>query len=146
MSGRKGSKVSTGASRDRITRIQEIHALRITGRNAKGRPTIGGREMRFADIVAKTGEGPPTVTLWADDSRLGRVSFEISQSILSVRLGVEFPSPDQDLLKRCHDQRQKIETACECAFQRDPSERVTLMSADFNDRTDKSPPLPPSDT
>jgi hypothetical protein len=102
--------------------------------------------MKFADnFVAKTGTGSPTVAISADDLQLGRVTFEISESILANRLGVEFPSADQAILKICHDQRQRIETACERAFQRDPSERVTLMSADFNEPTDQSPPQPPTD-
>jgi hypothetical protein len=83
--------------------------------------------MKFADsFVAKTGLGLPTVTIWADESPTRRVRFSIGASILTDRLGVENPVKDQTVIKLCEAQRQKIEAACERAFQREPSERVVL--------------------
>jgi hypothetical protein len=96
--------------------------------------------MKFDDsLVAKTGLGPPTVILWADESPSRRVRFSIGASILVDQLGVENPVKDQALIKLCDAQRDKIEAACERAFARDPSDRVALMEADF------APPQPPSD-
>jgi hypothetical protein len=97
--------------------------------------------MQFGNFIIKDG----TAILLAEDPQLGRVRFEISQSILATRLGVAFPSPDPALLKSCDDQRQRIESACERAFQREPSERVSMMAADFNDTTVEPPPQPPTD-
>jgi hypothetical protein len=98
-------------------------------------------QMQFSTFIVKDG----TATLLAEDPQLGRVRFEISKSILAARLGVEFPSPDPALLKSCEEQRQRIEIACERAFQRETSERVSLMGGDFNDTSLDSPPQQPTD-
>ena len=97
--------------------------------------------MQFGNFIVKDG----TAILLAEAPQSGRVRFEISKSILAAQLGVEFPTPDPALLKRCEEQRQRIESACERAFQREPSERVSMMGADFNDTTLDSPPQPPTD-
>jgi hypothetical protein len=98
--------------------------------------------MQFSNFIVKNGTA---TILLAEDPQLGRVRFEISESILTARLGVEFPSSDQAIIKRCEEERQRIESACERAFQRAPSERVSMMGADFNDTTLESPPQPPTD-
>jgi hypothetical protein len=90
--------------------------------------------MKFADsFVAKTGLGLPTVTIWADESPSRRVRFSIGASILTDQLGVENPVKDQVVIKLCEAQRDKIEAACRRAFQRDPSDRVTVTDADFEE-------------
>ena len=98
--------------------------------------------MQFSNFIVKNGTA---TILLAEDPQLGRVRFEISESILTARLGVEFPSSDQAIMKRCEEERQRIESACERAFQRAPSERGSMMGADFNDPTLESPPQPPTD-
>ena len=99
--------------------------------------------MKFDDsFVAKTGLGLPTVILWADDLPTRRVRFSIGSTVLTDRLGIESPVKDQAVLKDCEAQRQRIEAACERAYQREPVDRVTLTEADFEDET---PPQPPTD-
>jgi hypothetical protein len=96
--------------------------------------------MKFDDtFIAKTGLGIPTVMIWADESPTRRVRFSIGGSVLTDQLGVESPVKDLAVLKLCEAQRQKIEAVCERAFQRDPSDRVTVSDADFE------PPQPPTD-
>jgi hypothetical protein len=90
--------------------------------------------MKFADdFVAKTGLGLPTVTIWADESPSHRVRFSIGASILSDQLGVENPVKDQAVIKRCTEQRPKIEAACRRAFERQPADDVSLVDADFEE-------------
>jgi hypothetical protein len=92
----------------------------------------GRQELKFADtFVAKTGLGPPEVTIWADELPSRRVRFSIGSSILIDELGAENPVKDLAVIKLCEAQREKIEAACERAFARDLSDLVALREADF---------------
>jgi hypothetical protein len=92
--------------------------------------------MKFADsFVAKTGLGLPTVIIWADESPTRRVRFSIGASILTEQLGVESPVKDQAVLKRCEEEREKIEAACRRAFERQPADDVSLTDEDFEEES-----------
>jgi hypothetical protein len=127
----------------RLSTTPDATTAALTRRQRPFPPHSGRkRAMQFSNFIVKNGTA---TILLAEDPQLGRVRFEISESILTARLGVEFPSSDQAIMKRCEEERQRIESACERAFQRAPSERVSMMGADFNDTTLESPPQPPTD-
>jgi hypothetical protein len=90
--------------------------------------------MKFDNsFVAKTGLDQPTVILWADESPSRRVRFSIGASILTDQLGVENPVKDLTVIKLCEAQRDRVETACRRAFERQPADDVSLVDADFEE-------------
>jgi hypothetical protein len=96
--------------------------------------------MNFEDFAADTDS---TVVLKASEPELeGTMRFIISTQILADRLGVDNPVQVEERVESCKAQREKIVAACQQAFRREPSHRVTLTDADFEE---VSPPQPRSD-
>jgi hypothetical protein len=87
-----------------------------------------------------------TVVLKASEPDLqGTVQFRISSQILVDLLRVINPVRAEESAQTCETQRDKIVAACQRAFHRHPSTRVTLTNADFEDNAQLSPPQPPTD-
>jgi hypothetical protein len=92
--------------------------------------------MKFEHFAANTDN---TIIIWADESPSRRVRFTIGTSILT-ELGVGNPVHHEQSIKRCEEQREKIEAACRRAFERKPADRVSLTEIDFA----AEPTSPPS--
>jgi hypothetical protein len=100
------------------------------------------REMIFESFSAETGNA---VVLKAFRPDLqGSVQFRIGSQILVDHLGANKPAQTEESAQSCETQRDKIVAACQRAFQRHPSTRVTLTDADF-ENAQISPPQPPTD-
>jgi hypothetical protein len=96
--------------------------------------------MNFGDFAADTDSA---VVLKASEPELqGTIKFIISTQIFANRLGVKNSAHVEESVESCKAQREKIVAACQQAFRREPSHRVTLTDADFEE---VSPPQPPSD-
>ena len=97
--------------------------------------------MNFEDFAADTGN---TVVLKASEPELqGTIRFLISTQILADRLGIR--NPVHESVKSREAEREKIVAACQRAFKREASTRMTLTDAEFEDSVQESPPQPPSD-
>jgi hypothetical protein len=77
-----------------------------------------------------------SVIIWADDTPSGRTRFLIDRQILTGKLGIKDPVHDDENVRLCESQREKIEDACERAYERQPSDRVTLTDIDFTGEGD----------
>ena len=73
------------------------------------------------------------IILTADDPQSGRIKFSLNSEILAEQIGVKSPVRLKEGIKSCEAQREKIEAACGRAYERQPSTRVTLTDADFED-------------
>jgi hypothetical protein len=99
--------------------------------------------MNFEDFAADTDS---TVVFKASEPDLqGTIKFIISTQILADHLGVRNPVHIGNSIENCEAQRDKIVAACQQAFKRELSTRVTLTAADFESSGPESPPQPPSD-
>jgi hypothetical protein len=70
--------------------------------------------------------------LWADETVMGRVRFEIGSLILQDVLRGGNPVHDEANVELCERARPRIEAACRQAFANRPSERIDLQPNDFS--------------
>lgn len=70
--------------------------------------------------------------LWADETLMGRVRFDIGHRILEDVLQGGNPVHDKENEKLCERNRERIEAACRRAFADRPGEHVELEPADFS--------------
>jgi hypothetical protein len=69
--------------------------------------------------------------LWADETVMGRVRFDIGPKILEDVLHGGNPVHDDANVALCERERPRIEAACRRAFASRPSERIDLQPSDF---------------
>jgi len=70
--------------------------------------------------------------LWASETLMGRVRFDIWSLILQDILHGRNPVHDKSNVELCERERPRIEAACRHAFAIRPSTHVALESSDFN--------------
>jgi hypothetical protein len=73
--------------------------------------------------------------LWADETVMGRVRFDIGSLILQDVLRGGNPVHGPDNVKLCDRERPRIEAACRHAFATRPSGQIKLEPSDFNPTT-----------
>jgi hypothetical protein len=69
--------------------------------------------------------------LWADETVMRRVRFDIGHRILEDLLHGGNPVHDEENEKLCERQRETIEKACQRAFADRQGERIHLEPTDF---------------
>jgi hypothetical protein len=70
-------------------------------------------------------------SLWANEATFGRVRFDISRTILMDVLKGGNPANDGANIRLCNNNRSRIETACQRAFENRPNAHVILETSDF---------------
>jgi hypothetical protein len=70
--------------------------------------------------------------LWADETAMGRVRFDIGPNILEDVLHGGNAVHDDANVALCEKERTRIEAACRRAFANRPSTRVKLEPSDFS--------------
>ena len=70
--------------------------------------------------------------LWADETVMGRVRFDIGSRILQDMLHGGNPVHDDANVALCERERPRIEAACRSAFAIRPSRHIKLQPSDFN--------------
>jgi hypothetical protein len=70
--------------------------------------------------------------LWADETVMGRVRFDIGPKILQDVLHGGNPVHGPANVALCERERLRIEAACRNAFAIRPSGQITLEPSDFN--------------
>jgi hypothetical protein len=110
-------------------RIQHLNE-RIAAKRASS--IREGTGMKFEDFAAETGIDN-TIILWANEPPLRRVRFSIGALVLTDQIGVENPVHHNASIERCRAQRDKIEAACRRAFEKQPTDVVSLVDADFEE-------------
>ncbi len=71
--------------------------------------------------------------LWADETVLRRVRFDMGHRILEDVLQGGNPVHDKANEELCERNRERIEAACRRAFADRPGERVELQPTDFSE-------------
>jgi hypothetical protein len=69
--------------------------------------------------------------LWADETVMGRVRFNIGRKILQDELKGENPVHGNLNVALCEKERARIEAACRDAFASRPSKCIDLQPSDF---------------
>jgi hypothetical protein len=71
--------------------------------------------------------------LWADETAMRRVRFDIGHRILEDVLHGGNPVHDAENEALCERNRERIEAACRRAFAERPGDRVDLRPGDFSE-------------
>jgi hypothetical protein len=78
-------------------------------------------------------DGLSACVLWADETLMGRVRFDIGPTILQDVLHGGNPIHDAANVALCERNRERIEAACRRAFADRPSKRIDLQPPDFSE-------------